>query len=208
LAPLEEGKVDFWVKIKSNLGNIKNPVLRNKVFIEQIKKEFITKISSKIEITQRGYFEDEIFGNSGPLPPEVGKRTTYTVMWHVKNYYSDVKNAKVKAVLPSNVKLTGDIFPEEEVSKFSFDSESREIVWVVGDIERGVGISKPGLTIGFQLEFKPNESQKGQVAEIISQARITAEDSWTETTIENLADSIDTTLPDDPSVTEEMGTIK
>lgn len=205
LSPLEEGKVDFWVKLKEDLGNVKNPTLKNKVFIGQVKEEFVTKISSKMEVVQKGYFQDEVFGNSGPLPPEVGKTTTYTIMWQVKNYYSNVKNAKVKAVLPEGVELTGSIFPEEEVSRFTFDSQSREIVWSVGDLERGLGITNQGLTLAFQIAFTPKESQRYQILNIINEAKIMAEDSWTETTIQFSAPAINTLLPDDPTVTDENG---
>jgi hypothetical protein len=205
LSPLEEGKVDFWVKLKEDLGNVKNPILKNKVFIGQVKEEFITKISSKMEVVQKGYFQDEVFGNSGPLPPEVGKTTTYTIMWQVKNYYSDVKNAKVKAVLPEGVELTGSIFPEEEVSKFTFDSQSREIVWSIGDLERGLGITDQGLTLAFQIAFTPKESQRYQILNIINEAKIMAEDSWTETTIQFSAPAVNTLLPDDPTVNDENG---
>ena len=157
---------------------------------------------------QKGYFQDEVFGNSGPLPPKVGELTTYTIMWRARNYYSDVKNVKVKAILPSNVELTGEIFPEEEVSKFAFDSQSREIVWSVGDLERGSGVFKPGLIVVFQVAFTPNEFQRGQTPEIIGEAKITGEDSWTETTIQGPAPAVNTTLPDDPTITEEMGVVQ
>jgi hypothetical protein len=208
LAPLEEGKVEFWIKVKDDLGNVKNPTLKNKVFVGQAKEEFVTKISSKVEITQKGYFEDEVFGNSGPLPPEVGRSTTYTIMWQVKNYYSNIKDAKVKAVLPKNVELTGEIFPKDEIEKFTFDSDSREIVWSVGDLERGVGASGETLTLAFQIFFRPDESQRGQTPEIIGGARIMGEDSWTETIIQGSAPAVNTLLPDDPTVEEEMGVVK
>ncbi len=207
LAPLEDGRVEFWIKLKDGLGNVKNPVLRNKVFIGQVKEEFVTKISSKIELSQKGYFQDEVFGNNGPIPPEAGKSTTYTIMWQVKNYYSDVKNVKVKAVLPENVELTGNIFPEGSVSKFTFDSDSREIVWSIGDLQRGVGIAGDNLTLAFQVSFIPNQNQRGQVAEIISQARISGEDTWTEITIDSFSPAVNTTLPDDPSVSDEQGIV-
>lgn len=204
LAPMEEGNVDFWIKLKDDLGNVKNPLLRNKVFIGQTKEEFVTKISSKLEVVQKGYFEDEIFGNSGLLPPTVGEATTYTIMWQAKNYYSDVRNAKVKAVLPQNAELTGRIFPEEVTSKFSFDSESREIVWIVGDLSRGTGIATSGPAIAFQISFVPQQSQRGQMPEIIGQAQIIGEDSWTESEIQATAPAVTTALPDDPNITEEM----
>jgi len=208
LAPMEEGRVDFWVKLKDDLGVAKNPILRNKVFISQVKEEFVTKISSKLEIVQKGYYEDEVFGNSGPIPPKVGEKTSYTIIWQVKNYYSDVKDVKVKAVLPPQVNLTEKIFPEEAVSKFSFDSESREIVWSVGDLERGKGVSSPPPNIAFQVEFLPNTSQIGQTPEIIGQAKVESLDSWTEMTLQSVASSINTTLPDDPTITEGMGRVQ
>ena len=211
LAPMDEGKVDFWIKLKDDLGNVKNPVLQNKVFIGQLKEEFLTKISSKLEIVQKGYFEDEIFGNSGPGPggtPKVGGTTTYTILWQVKNYYSDIKNAKVKATLPPQVSLTGKIFPEEMASKFSFDSQSKEIVWSIGDLEREIGISKPPLTLAFQISFLPEESQKGKTPEIIGEAKISGEDSWTESEIEAIFSAITTALPDDPTMTPEKGIVQ
>jgi len=208
LAPTEEGKVDFWVKLKDDLGNVKNPVLRNKVFISQVKEEFVTKISSKLELVQKGYFQDEVFGNSGSIPPKVGTATTYTIIWQMKNYYSDVKDVKVKASLPPQISLTGKIFPEEEASKFSFDSESREIVWSAGDLERGEGILSPGPNIAFQVEFLPESSQIGSTPEIIGQAKIEGLDSWTETILQFTTPALRTNLPDDPTITEEMGRVQ
>lgn len=208
LAPMEEGKVDFWIKLKDDLGNVKNPTLRNKIFIGQVKEEFITKISSKLEIVQKGYFQDEVFGNSGPLPPTVGKSTTYTIIWQVKNYYSDVKNGKIKAVLPEGVELTGKIFPEEESLKFAFDLQSREIVWSIGDLERGVGTLKPGKTLAFQIAFIPLESQRNKTPEIIGQVKIEGLDNWTERDLEGFSPAINTNLPDDPTITEEMKIVK
>jgi len=209
LTPMEEGKVDFWIKLKDDLGRVKNPILRNKVFISQVKEEFVTKISSKLEIVQKGYFQDEVFGNKGPIPPKVGETTTYTLIWQVKNYYSDVKDVKVKAFLPRNVELTaGKIFPEEEASKFAFDPQSGEIVWSVGDLERGSGITTSAKSIDFQVAFTPNELQRGQTPEIISEAKITGEDSWTNRILEATSKSINTTLANDETITEEMGRIQ
>jgi hypothetical protein len=206
LIPMEEGKVDFWVKIKDDLGSVKNPVLKNKVFVGQVKEEFTTKIGSKLGLDQKAYFQDEVFGNSGSNPPQVGQTTTYTMMWHIRNYYSDVKNAKVKAVLPQNIELTGRVFPESEIEKFTFDSQSREIVWLAGDIVRGVGVTEPPLTIAFQISFVPDSSQRNQVVNLINEATITGVDSWTETIIEGLGSAVNTSLPDDPTVTN--GTIQ
>jgi hypothetical protein len=208
LPPTDEGKVDFWIKLKDDLGNVKNPILTNKIFIAQVKEEFVTKISSKIEVAQKGFYHDEVFGNSGPIPPQVGQVTTYTILWQVKNYYSNVKDVKVRAKLPEYVSLTGKIFPEEMASKFSFDPNSREIVWSLGNLERGKGIFNPPLSIAFQVAFLPTESQRGQTPEIVGEIKISGEDTWTEKVLEATSTSLTTSLSDDSQIKPEMGIVQ
>jgi len=211
LLPMEEKKIDFWIKVKDDLGSVEKPTLINKISISSIgdvKEEFVTKISSKLEIVQKGFFHDEVFGNRGPIPPRVGEATTYTIMWQVKNYYSLVKDIKVRAILPAGVELTGKIFPEDEATKFSFDSQSREITWSVGDLERGSGVFLPTKDIAFQVSLTPNQSQRGQTPKIINTAAATGEDTWTDRILEATSPALDTTLPDDESITEEMGRVQ
>ena len=209
----EEGEVEFWVELKEDWPiegpEDKNPVIKNKIYLSQAEEEFITKVNSKLVISQKGYFEDEVFGNSGPIPPQVGESTTYTIMWQVENYYNDVKNVKVKATLSENSELTGKIFPEEKSEKFAFDSQSREIVWETGDLKMSQGVAgTPAPNISFQIKFRPDETQRGIATELISQAKITGEDTWTGATLEATSPAINTTLPDDPTITEEMGIIQ
>ena len=212
LGPGEEGKVEFWVKLKKDweIPSLEGKAeIKNQVYLSQVKEEFSNKVNSKLEISQKGFFQDEIFGNSGStIPPRVGEATTYTIIWLAKNYYNDVKDVKVKAFLPQNVKLTGKIFPEEESSKFAFDSQSREIVWNVGDLKVGSGVLNPPPNISFQIEYLPDENQRGSIPDLISQAKITAEDSWTRETLEATSPAINTTLPDDETITEEMGRVQ
>ncbi len=209
-----EGKVEFEVQLKEDWSPSEletNAVIKNKVNISQISEEFQTKVNSKLEILQKGFFDDEVFGNSGPIPPEIGEATTYTIIWQAKNYYNDVKNVKVKAVLPSIVELTGKIFPQEESSKFSFDSESREIVWIVTDselLEAGAGILDPAPNVAFQVSLTPISDQKGETLTVINEAKIEGEDQWTEMVIEGISRAIDTTLPDDSTITAEQGIVQ
>jgi len=212
LNPQEEGKVEFWLELKEGLeqndSRLRNPLIRNKVFLGQAQKEFVTKVNSKLGLTQQGYFQDEVFGNSGPLPPKVGEVTTYTIMWQVKNFYNEVKNARVKAILPLEVRLTGKIFPEDQTAKFAFDFQSREIVWELGDLEAGKGAAAPSAQIAFQLAFAPTISQIGQLATLINEAEVTGEDSWTGQMTKKTSPLINTALPNDPSMRPEMGRVE
>ncbi len=212
----EEGKVEFWVNLKdgweiSSFAK-KNAILKNIVLIPKVgKKEFETKVDSKLVISQKGYYQDEVFGNSGPIPPKVGEETTYTIIWQAKNYFNDVKNVKVKAVLPSNVRLTGKIFPEGESSKFTFDNQSREIIWMVKDsetMEAGTGVLNSAPNIVFQVALTPTSEQIAKTPQIIGNAIITGEDQWTGRVVEKGSWAIDASLPDDSSVSSEQGIVR
>src|SRR3990167_1503676 len=158
LAPQQEGKVEFDVQLKDNWvqsdSEKNNTMIKNKVDISQISNEFQTKVNSKLEVLQKGYYSSQAgITNSGPILPTAGASTTYTITWGLKNYFNDVKNAKVRAVLPQNVSLTGKLLPENESPNFSFDSNSREIVWNVSDgatITAGTGLVSNAPSVSFQ----------------------------------------------------------
>lgn len=209
----EEGIVEFWIELKERwniTGEDRNLVVKDKIILSQARQEFRTKINTVLEFAQKGYFQDEIFGNSGPVPPRAGERNTYTIMWQVGDYYNDIENVKVKAILPPQSELTGEIFPEEQKEKFAFDSVSREIVWDVGDLLTGEASLNATSTpnIAFQVAFTPDEAQRGSIPDIISEAEIIGEDIWTEQLLSIKSPAINTTLPDDQSVSEEQGIVQ
>jgi hypothetical protein len=203
----EEGKVEFWVKVKDENFNQEsiNLVLRNEVLISEAEKEFEIKLNSKLDVLQKAYFQEEFFGNSGPLPPKVGESTTYTILWQVKNYSNQVSNVKVKAVLPSNVKPTGNFFPED--SKFTFDSVSKEVIWNIGNIDAYQGTGKIPLTLAFQVKLTPSTSQIGETAILVKEASVVGQDKFSQDILSSDVLEIDTSLPEDESINYEQGII-
>jgi len=203
LPSLEEGKVEFWVRVKKKFSSsTRNPSIRAIINLNQIEEEITTKINSKLVIAQKGFFRQGPFENKGPIPPKAGSTTTYAISWQAKSLYNDAKNVKVKALLPPTVKLTGEIAPKE--TELSFDPGSREIIWDIGDLPAG----EDGQEINFQISFKPTSAQQGKVADLVTDAKIIADDIWTELTIEKFDSVIDTTLPDDPTISQEDGIVE
>lgn len=201
LAVQDQAEVDFSVKVKndwnSSNADANSTTITDQVNISQITQKFSIKVNSGMVISQKAYFQNSEISNSGPIPPKVGSATTYTINWEIKNYFSDAKNVKVKAILPQNIKLTGKIMPEDESSNFSYDSGSREIVWSVGDILAGTGVRGDPATLSFQILLTPSVSQKGSVAPLIGQVQISGENQFTETTITATDSAVTTALPDD-----------
>jgi len=199
----QEASISFSVKLKNDWSlsgtNEDNTIITNSVNISQITQKFTTKVNSGLVILQKAYYQSQEIPNSGPTPPKVGKATTYTINWEIKNYFSDTKNVKVKAVLPPNVTLTGELLPENELSNFSFDSASREIVWSVGDIQAGTGVKGDPVMLSFQVSLTPSASQAGSAALIVGQVQISGENQFTNTKITSQDSAINTSLPDDIS---------
>jgi len=209
----EEGKVEFWVNVKSldQNSNQKDFTLKDSVQVAQTSETFEIKLGTRLTISQKVLFNDEAFGNTGVVPPKVGEPTTFTVNWEAKNYYSNVKNVTARATLPSNVRLTGKFFPEDQSSKFTFDSQSREIVWRVSDgdvLPAGTGVNGVGPNISFQVELTPDASQRFKTAQIIGQAIIRGEDQWTNIDVEGADKAVDTTLPDDNNILNHSGLVQ
>ena len=206
----EEGKIEFWVNVKEKWETFssqdKSFALRDRIILSDVTEEFELKVNSKLEIDQTAYFDDEVFGNQGPLPPQVGVSTTYTIVWQAMNLYNDVQNAKVRAILPLGVSLTGSVFKEGE--SLTFDQISREVLWEVGDLSAGTGPFETAPSVSFQIRFTPLESQQGSIAQLIGEARIQADDLFTEQSLSATDSSINTTLPDDNSVTPQMGQVQ
>ncbi len=101
-----------------------------------------------------------------------GDGSSYTVQWHVQNDVNDVKNVKVKAVLPPGITLGDAITPEDQADNFAWDSTSRQMVWSVGDLAAG---ASSDLT----LQVTPTDG--GPVS---LQATVSGEDQLTGMTIQ------------------------
>ena len=181
----QEGKVEFWVELKNDwpLANNSgfNQIIRTKISIGQTNEEFSSKVSSKLALNSEVVFRDEsYFNNSGPYPPQVGEYSTLTVFLGVKNYFNEVKNVKLKAVLPRYVDLTGQISPSD--SKLVFDQQSREMIWNVGDLEVGKGILIKGPELAFQVRIKPDIDMP--IISILENVVISGDDQFTGSAIE------------------------
>jgi len=197
---MEEGGVDFWIKLKDDLPQ--SPVISTKISVGLAQEEFINKINTNFSLSQKEYYNQGPFKNSGPIPPQAGQPTSYTISWQIQNSYNDVKNLKVKAILPAQARLTGELLPNN--AKFTFDQASREIVWEAGDL----AIRAESPEIFFQIAFTPDNSQRGQTPKLLSGVKIIGDDNWTGQSVQSSASDIDTSLPDDPTIGPGQGIVQ
>ncbi len=165
------------------------------------------KLSSDLQLTARTVYYVGPFKNRGSLPPVADKETTYTIVWSVVNSSNNVNRVVVRAALPSYVKWLSSVSPTDE--DIVYNPSGGEIVWNVGDISAGSGITSKAREVAFQVAFIPSISQVGQYPTLISDANISGEDTYTGTETASTRRSLDIQLTTDSGLRiGEDGTVK
>ena len=135
------------------------------------------------------------FTNTGAIPPQADKETTYTVVWSLSNTSNNISNAKISSTLPPFIKYTGSIFPSTEDVKYN--PNTKEIVWTVGNIPKGTGVNGTNREASFQISFTPSISQVGTTPTLINDAILTGHDDFANVDVRVNRTALTTRLPND-----------
>lgn len=154
------------------------------------------KIATRFQLARRGLYHSGPFSNSGPLPPEVGKETTYNIVWSLTNSSNEVSDATASAFLPAYVRWLGNIEPKD--ANISCDQATGEIVWRIGSVSAGTGVSQPAKEVAFQISFMPSVSQIGTTPTLVSEAVLGGKDIFTGVFLRDVKSALTTYLDTDP----------
>ncbi len=141
----------------------------------------VVKLSAGFKAAARLLYHDGPYENIGPIPPQVNKETTYTVVWSVGTAANDVKDAKLKAILPANARWLGEVTPGTE--KMAFNEVTRELSWEAGYLTTGSKGEFKGKEIAFQLGVTPSVSQVGNSFNVLERLTAAGTDTFTNTTV-------------------------
>jgi len=218
----QSGELNFSVKVLENLPvknyNDKNFAIASVTVIDsssiplalmdqQVKDSLdnVTKVNSKLSVAARGYFQDSLLPNSGPIPPKVGQTTTYTIHWEVTNYSNDVDNVKIEAVLPSQVQWVNKYKPDS--SALTFDNMTKKLTWNIGKLQSGTGYLSPVKYVVFQVALTPSSTQLGQVVDLLKQTTISGKDDYTGADLTSTSKNVTSDAPDDPTMSWDKGQV-
>ncbi len=134
------------------------------------------KVTSDLALSNKALYYSGAFKNTGPIPPQAEKETTYTIVWSISNSSNNISKAQVRAVLPTWVRFVGSVSPATE--DVVFNSSSREVVWNAGSILKATGVTTAAKTVSFQVALTPLFSQINNLAVIINDAVLTGRDDF------------------------------
>ncbi|MCF7835828.1 MAG: hypothetical protein K9M15_01775 [Candidatus Marinimicrobia bacterium] len=141
------------------------------------------KLTSEVNFSASLLSSSEYFSNTGPIPPQVGKETKYTVVWSISNFYNDLSGVSVRSSLPSYVKWLGVVSPSGE--DIAYKQDTGELIWNVGGVSAGSGLLNQAKTVAFQIAFLPSVSQEGSSPVLIPRMSLGGIDSFTGTAVED-----------------------
>ncbi len=151
---------------------------------------------SDLELAGFALYSAGPFENTGPVPPEVEERTTYTVVLEVKNTNNDLRDVEIYTELPWYVEWLNAVDPSGE--DFRYNQVTKELRWTLGDVPKGVGYTSPPRTLSFHVAIEPSLSQEGSNVELLYEQYIRGVDVYTGSVLESERDEVTTLMRRDP----------
>lgn len=194
LRPGQSGELKFSVRVKPNFpsGNPGNHFVKAtaKIFSSNIPtgydgsqisatSQVVTKIGTKASFSQFGFFNDPAYGSLGPVPPKVGSETTITIHWQISNPGNDIKNGLIRATLPSGVSWKNNVSVGSGQPEPTFNPNTSEVSWNIGNIPQGVGVGAVPYEASFQISITPNSTQVGSGVTLLRSSSFSGVDSFT-----------------------------
>ena len=152
-------------------------------------------IATDVQFITKTLYHSGPLTNTGPMPMQVGKKTTFTIIWQLANTTNPVENVTVKATLPTGVSWEDVVAPSTDKQFITYNNVTREIVWSPGS----VGVGQDAKNIAFRVSVTPVANQVGTVLVLVKDLFMTATDSITKTIIEQEKRQMETRLVGDTS---------
>jgi len=162
------------------------------------------KLISRLQLVRRGFYYSKTMPNTGPIPAKVGQETTFTVILSLTNSTNDLEGVKVRAFLPPYMSWKNKIIPSSTVS---YDPNTGELIWDVGDLKAGVGYTSPAKEITFQVGFIPSANQVGQVPDLVTNISAEGHDKFTDQNLQVSVPALTLKLESDPKIDMRKTTV-
>ncbi len=207
LEPNKEGTIDFSINVTSfNTSDLgKNFAVKSYSQFsigngEELKEgsdnksnEINSKINSDLNFKEqvRYFDEDNIPVGDGPLPPQVGQKTSLKVYWRLTNNLHELNNVTVEYQLPPSVSF--DERAQASVGSINYDSTNNKITWSIGRLPLTVYTASAEFNIG----VNPDDNNRNKIMVISNGTTISALDVETQETITKTSNVQTTKLDDD-----------
>lgn len=139
------------------------------------------------------------FGDAGPVPPQVGETTTYTLTIVAEAGANDMNNAVVNTSLPVYVNWLDEYDTQGAVV---YNTVSKQLEWTIGDITSG-----QRKELSFQVSIQPSTSQVDTKPVLLNNQTLRANDRFTGQLLQDTKQPVTTELSTEAGFSEGNGTV-
>lgn len=189
LEPGQSGEIAFSLPLRKDfaargmrevslrvVASLDSPDLPHAVNTESLiaRKEVVLKVQTEASAAMNGYYYDDTYPNTGPIPPQIGAETTYTLYLSAGTTLNNLGDGKFTLNFPSLVRFLGVV--AGDATNVTFNERTGEFVWRAGTITPGVGTTK---TIALRIGVTPPPNTAGKEIGIVNRAEFSAKDTFT-----------------------------
>ena len=174
---------------KIDSPDIPTPIGANKIIGSNT---LYVKLNALVGIGIKPLYTDTTFVNNGPIPPQVGKETSYTLYVNVTNSSNDIRQSRVSIILPTGIRYKEKFFPTGET--VTFNERANELTWELGTFAATHSALRE---LVFQVSTVPGSNQEGRPLSLIQNITFTGKDTFTDQDIRVESGGRDNYLRDD-----------
>jgi hypothetical protein len=149
------------------------------------------RTDAHVSVESRYFTEEGAPLGAGPLPPVMGKMTSYRIYWNLHKTLHDLSEASVTAVLPKIVAWTGKA--EASVGVVVYDEKTRTVRWDMGRVGENVHDAQGW----FEVALTPQSIDVGRFASLLGETSFDAQDARLNEHIHTTRAALTTDLADD-----------
>ncbi|MEZ4200558.1 MAG: hypothetical protein R3B69_03155 [Candidatus Paceibacterota bacterium] len=210
LIPGDTERFGFTIRPQAGVSrtpqiNLDAVVRARRVSERNAQEEIVGTIQSVIKVTsgvgllaETGY-NITVLNDTGPIPPEVGETTTYTITQVVENGSNSISDVVVTANVPSYVSWVGQTAGN---GTYEYNPTTRVLTWNVASLNAGA-IAQGS----FQVSILPSISQVDKTPTLVSDLQLKANDDFTGAVIRAETNAVTTKMPEENGYDQDNGTV-
>ncbi len=202
---------EFFVKVSFNIGTRSVPQL---IGLKEINysTDVINKINTQVFLRVQAFYRENFTSiqNFGPIPPQVGQTTTFTLHWQIINVSNDIDDVVISATLPTGVVWTNNYYANFSKEGITYDESLKRVTWKVGKVPATTGIANglPVYQAVFQVAITPGPHQINKPVDLLDKTTLTAKDTFTGINIEVSGLKQSTSTLEDQNIDSRQGLVK
>jgi hypothetical protein len=208
LGPDEDGQISWTVRAKdvSVIGDSDIDKFNVESYIEATadqsgeidgqstveSKTIISSINSDLGLIAEVMYYNEynIPLGLGPIEPQVGQESSYSVRLKLANNLHDINDLLITTTLPENIGWANR--EQHTVGDVIYNSQSNKITWSVNKLPKAID----GAELSFNVTVKPTEADLGRVLALVASIQLSAKDGETGADITKTQTALTTSFVD------------